>query len=227
MGNEMTASASADKAINSALLQQQLKTAHGFELGGHTYECKALLPLEQVHLARRLAPLVLGALKPESGRAVILQRLSKVAGIGSDDAAPISQAEMAEAAMELATGILEAAASIDEESVNVIIRTTMTKVWRKDDTGVSRQVWWSKLDQPTFPDIDGFMTLAIVGRYLTNEFKDRIAEYLATLNLRAGPAFAAATGQAPPASPVEPPLVWENGRQVPASPEMMAGAGYV
>ena len=71
MGNAMTANASADKAINSALLQQQLKTAHGFELGGHTYECKALLPLEQVHLARRLAPLVLGALKPESGRASI------------------------------------------------------------------------------------------------------------------------------------------------------------
>jgi len=228
----MTPNAAADKAINSALMQQQLKTAHSFEIGGHAYQCKALLPLEQVHLARRLAPLVLGALKPESGRAVIMQRLGKIAGMASEgDAAPISQEEMAEAAMDLAVGILEAAASIDEESVNVIIRTVMGKIWRADEAGISRQVWWTKpgLDQPTYPDIDGFTMLGIVGRYLTAEFKDRIVEHIASLGLRAGPAFTAAMGQeapvVPAGPPVDAPLVWEGGRQVPASPEMMAAAG--
>lgn len=237
MGNAMTANAPADKAINSALMQMQLKTAHSFEIGGHAYQCKALLPLEQVHLARRLAPLILGALKPESGRTVILQRLAKVAGIGTDDAASVPPAEMAEAAMDLATGILEAAASIDEESVNTIIRTVMSKIWRADEAGIARQVWWTRpgLDQPTYPDIDGFMTLAIVGRYLTGEFKDRIAEYVASLSLKAGPAFAAAMAQeapvasAAPAGPVGPlaewPLTWENGQQVPISRETMAAAG--
>jgi len=215
-----------DKAINSALLQRQIRITHSFKLGGHDYECHGLLPLEQVHLARRLAPLVLGALKPESGRAVILQRLSKVAGIGAaKDADPISQAELAEASMELATGILEAASSIDEETVNDIIRKVMKKVWRADETGAKRQVWWDKLDQPTFPDIDGFMTLAIVGQYLVGEFKDRIAEYVASLKLRAGPAFATAMSQTPAAAPADGPTIWENGRRVPVPPDVMAAAG--
>lgn len=182
---------------------------HEFEMGGHKYGCHGLDPLEQIHVARRLAPIILSALKPEGGRKAILARLTKFANLAAseDDTAPDVTAndQLVADALDLATSIFEAAAATDEESVNVIIRKCGSKVWRKNEGGGGQPIWFPNQDLPTYRDLDGFKVLALVSRYLFVEFKDSIAEYIASLNLKPGPAFMAAAGvtaqQRPPGAP--------------------------
>lgn len=195
----MTQNTSRDTRIGDPLIQRDINPAHSFTFGEHTYECHPLQPLEQIHVARRLAPLIAGALRPEDGRAVILQRLAKVAGLGSSKRdTPIDSDLIADAAMDLAASVLEAASAIDEETVNDVIRKCMLKMWRQLPSGGKQTLWYKPLDRPSFPDIDGFVTLALVGRYLAGEFQGRISEYIASLDLKPGPALAAAMGAADP-----------------------------
>ena len=193
--------------VGDALRYNQI--VHEFEMGDHKYGCHPLNPLEQIHIARRLAPVILSALKPEGGRKAILARLTKFANLASneDGAAPdvVASDELVADALDLATSIFEAAAATDEESVNVIIRKCGGKIWRKNDGGGGQPIWYSNHDLPTYRDLDGFKVLALVARYLFVEFKDSIAEYIASLNLKPGPAFMAAAGaaghQRPPGAP--------------------------
>lgn len=184
--------------------------AHAFEMGGHKYSCQPLNPLEQIHVARRLAPVILSALKPEGGRKAILARLAKFANLAaSEDAAASNVAsndQVIADALDLATSIFEAAAATDEESVNIIIRKCGTKIWRKSEGGAGLPIWSGKDDFPTYRDLDGFKVLGLVSRYLFLEFKDSIAEYITSLNLKPGPALMAAaaevaTRQRPPGAP--------------------------
>ena len=182
---------------------------HEFEMGNHKYGCHPLDPLEQIHIARRLAPVILSALKPEGGRKAILARLTKFANRASteDGAAPevVASDQLVADALDLATSIFEAAAATDEESVNVIIRKCGSKIWRKNEGGGGMPIWFSNQDLPTYRDLDGFKVLALVSRYLFVEFKDSIAQYIASLNLKPGPALMAAAGaagqQRPPGAP--------------------------
>ena len=185
--------------LPEAYRRATMKTAHSFEMGGHRYECHGLLPLEQIHMARRLAPVILSALKPEGGRTAILLRLAKIANLSAAEGpAPAPDGQTVNDAIELAVSIFEAAAATDEEMLNGIIRKVMTKIFRENEHGGIMQMWSPKFDVPSYPDVDGFMTLAMVARYLVLEFKDRIAEYVASLNLQQGPALAAAlNGGAP------------------------------
>lgn len=169
---------------------------HEFEVGDHKYGCHPLDPLEQIHIARRLAPVILSALKPEGGRKAILARLTKFANLAAseDGAAPevVASDQLVADALDLATSIFEAAAATDEESVNVIIRKCGSKIWRKNEGGGGMPIWFSNQDLPTYRDLDGFKVLALVSRYLFVEFKDSIAEYIASLNLKPGPVLMAA-----------------------------------
>lgn len=183
--------------------------AHVFEVGDHRYSCQPLNPLEQIHIARRLAPVVLSALKPEGGRKAILARLAKFANLAAaeDGSAPVAadSDQVLADALDLATSIFEAAAATDEDSVNVIIRKCGTKIWRKRENGGGMPIWSGKDDFPTYRDLDGFMVLGLVSRYLFLEFKDSIADYITSLNLKPGPALMAAAGvqprQRPPGAP--------------------------
>ncbi|EIZ81876.1 bacteriophage protein [Methylobacterium sp. GXF4] len=185
------------------------QTVHEFVMGGHKYGCQPLNPLEQIHISRRLAPVILSALKPEGGRKAILARLTKFANLASteDGAAPevVASDQLVADALDLATSIFEAAAATDEESVDVIIRKCGGKIWRKNEGGGGQPIWHSNQDLPTYRDLDGFKVLALVSRYLFVEFKDSIAEYIASLNLKPGPALMAAAGaaaqQRPPGAP--------------------------
>jgi len=185
------------------------QTVHQFDMGGHKYGCQPLNPLEQIHVARRLAPVILSALKPEGGRKAILARLTKFANLASaeDGVAPDVTAndQLVADALDLATSIFEAAAATDEESVNVIIRKCGGKIWRKNEGGGGQPIWYSNQDLPTYRDLDGFKVLALVSRYLFVEFKDSIAEYITSLNLKPGPMLMAAAGvgarERPPGAP--------------------------
>ncbi len=63
------------------------------------------------------------------------------------------------------------------------------------------QIWHSGNDLPTYRDLDGFQVLALVSRYLFAEFSGTVADYIATLNLKPGPALMAAAGGDPSAAP--------------------------
>ncbi|MBP28105.1 phage tail assembly chaperone [Methylobacterium sp.] len=174
---------------------------HEFELNGHKYGCQALSPLEQIHVARRLAPMLLSALKPEGGRQAILTRLAKFASIASaEEGVPASMTatdQIVSDALDLATSVFEAAAATDEESVNVLIRKCGGKIWRRSEGGGGLSIWHSGNDLPTYRDLDGFQVLALVSRYLFAEFAGAIADYIATLNLKPGPALMGAAGGPP------------------------------
>lgn len=186
------------------------QAAHEFEVGEHKYRCHPLQPLEQIHVARRLAPVILGALKPEGGRKAILARLAKFANLAAAEdgavAAALNNDQVVADALDLATSIFEAAAATDEESINVIIRKCGTKIFRVREGGGAMPIWESRDDLPVYRDLDGFKVLALVSRYLFAEFKDSIAEYITSLNLKPGPALMAAaaeaaTRQRPPGAP--------------------------
>jgi len=186
------------------------QAAHEFEVGEHKYRCNPLQPLEQIHVARRLAPVILSALKPEGGRNAILARLAKFANLAAaeDGAAPAvaDNDQIITDALDFATSIFEAAAATDEESINVIIRKCGTKIFRVRDGGGGLPIWEPRDDLPVYRDLDGFKVLALVSRYLFVEFKDSITEYITSLNLKPGPALmaaaaGAATRQRPPGAP--------------------------
>ena len=187
-----------------------VQTAHEFEMGGHKYRCHPLTPFEQIHVARRLAPIALSALRPEAGRTAIIARLATLASIGTkaegSPGALAGDQQAIDDALDLAGSILGAAAETDEEMINGIIRKVMGKIGRESEGGGIMFMWNTKLDIPTYRDVDGFATLALVGRYLFFEFKDRIADYIATLNLKPGPALMAAmtSAQAGPRPPNAP-----------------------
>lgn len=194
-----------DHAPDSLRYNQEI---HTFEMGGHKYGCQGLGPLEQIHVARRLAPVILSALKPEGGRKAILAHLTKFANLASaeDGAAPevVANDQLVADALDLATSIFEAAAATDEELVNVIIRKCGSKIWRKNEGGGGQPIWFQNQDLPTYRDLDGFKVLALVSRYLFVEFKDNVADYIASLNLKPGPvlmAAGAAAQQRPPGAP--------------------------
>lgn len=182
-------------------LQRYHVTAHTFEMGAHSYTATSLTPLEQVHIARRLAPVLLGALKPEEGRKAIIARLASMTSLAAsqaEDAAQGSNSEQVIAdALDLATSIFSAAASTDEETVNAIIRKCMGKVSRVNDSGAGLPIWDSRDDIPRHEDIDGFKTIALTIRYLFEEFQESIVEYLKSLELKPGPALMEAAGSRP------------------------------
>lgn len=182
-------------------LQRYHVTAHTFEMGAHAYTATSLTPLEQVHIARRLAPVLLGALKPEEGRKAIIARLASMTSLAAsqaENAAQNSDNEQAVAdALDLATSIFSAAAASDEETVNAIIRKCMGKISRANDTGAGLPVWDAKDDIPRYEDIDGFKTIALTIRYLFEEFQESIVEYLTSLDLKPGPALMAGAGNRP------------------------------
>lgn len=185
------------------------QVAHEFETGGHKYRCNPLSPLEQIHTARRLAPVILSALKPEGGRKAILARLAKFANLATSEDGAATEAttndQVVADALDLATGIFEAAAATDEEAINVIIRKVGTKIFRTNENGGGLPIWDTRNDIPVYRDLDGFKVLALVSRYLFLEFKDSVAEYITSLNLKPGPALMAAAGaqprQRPPGAP--------------------------
>jgi hypothetical protein len=185
------------------------QTAHEFEMGDYKYRCNPLTPLEQIHIARRLAPIVLSALKPEGGRKAILARLTKFANLAAakEDDAPkvVANDQLVADALDLATSIFEAAAATEEETINTIIRKCGLKIFRVSEGGGAMMIWNTRDDIPTYRDLDGFKVLALVSRYLFAEFEDSIAEYIASLNLKPGPALMAAAGaaghQRPPGAP--------------------------
>ncbi len=179
--------------LPEAYRRGMMQVVHKFKWGDHNYNCHALLPLEQVHMARRLAPIILSALKPEGGRAAILKRLAKIANLSADEGpAPAVDGQTVNDAIELAISVFEAAAATDEEMLNGIIRKVMKKIFRTRESGGAMAMWDSKFDVPTYPDVDGFVMMALVANYIVLEFKDRISEYVSTLGLKPGPALAAA-----------------------------------
>ncbi len=74
----------------------------------------------------------------------------------------------------------------------MIIRKCGSKIWRKHEGGGGQPIWFPAQNLPTYRDLDGFKVLALVARYLFVEFKDSIAEYIASLNLKPGPVLMAA-----------------------------------
>ena len=183
------------------------QTAHSFELGGHKYRCNPLKPVEQLHLARRLAPILLAALKPEDGRKAILARLMKFAALAkaeqSSEPAAASSEDVINDALDLATSVFEAAAATNEEMVNVILKTVLKKVFRENGDGGALPVWSDQLEGPHQRDIDGFTMLSLVIRYLVLEFHEVISEYIKNLGVTPGPVLMAAAGmgQRPPGAP--------------------------
>ena len=195
-----------DRLTNSMRYQQ---IAYEFEMAGHKYGCHPLQPLEQIHVARRLAPVILSALKPEGGRKAILARLAKFANLAAAEGSAPTEAmnndQVVAVALDLATSIFEAAAATDEESVNTVIRKCMGKIFRMAESGGIQVMWDSRDDLPVARDLDGFKVLVLVSRYLFAEFKDSITEYIASLDLKPGPALMAAldaqSQQRPPGAP--------------------------
>ena len=183
------------------------QTAHRFELGGHKYRCNPLKPVEQLHLARRLAPILLAALKPEDGRKAILARLMKFAALAkaeqAAEPAAATNEDIVNDALDLATSVFEAAAATNEEMVNVILKTVLKKVFRENEDGGVMQVWSDQLEGPHQRDIDGFTMLSLVIQYLVLEFREVIAEYIKNLGVTPGPVLMAAAGmgQRPPGAP--------------------------
>ncbi|WP_342111731.1 phage tail assembly chaperone [Methylobacterium sp. SI9] len=170
-------------------------------MGGHKYTAPELDPLAQIHIARRLAPIILGALKPEGGRKAILARLAKFANLasaeGEGQSALAENDQIIADAMDLATSILEAAASSNEDSVNFIIRECAARIFRMREGGGGLPIWPKGQEYPSYRDIDGFTLFGLVCRYLFLEYREPIAEYIASLNLAPGPALAAAVAGAP------------------------------
>lgn len=189
-----------DNYAGTALRYNQ--SVHFFELRGHKYSAQQLDPLQQVHIARRLAPILLGAVKPEQGRKAIIACLASMASLAAsqDEGVPkdVTTDQVIADAIDLATSVLGAAAAADEETVNTIIRKCMSKIWREKEEGRGGMpLWDTKNDQPAYDDIDGFTMLALVVRYLIEEFRDSIVEYIGSLDLKPGPALKAAAGLQP------------------------------
>lgn len=183
-------------------------TKHTFTIGKREYRCHGLLPLEQIHCFRQLAPLVVGALRPADGRTALLARLTRLTGLASalpgdegDDAPVTADDPAVAAAFDIASGILEAAAELDEEAVNKLVEKVVSKVFVVTDNGAPMPVWYKNHKIAHYPDIDGFVLIEITARYLAAEFSGKITEYILSLNLKPGPAFAAvmAGGSAPQA----------------------------
>ncbi|MGU3663137.1 hypothetical protein ACLBX9_02930 [Methylobacterium sp. A49B] len=183
------------------------QTAHEFETGGHRYKCQPLAPLEEIHIARRLAPVILSALKPEGGRKQILARLAKFANLasveGEDAPVEVASDQVMTDALDLATSIFEAAAATEEASIDLIIRKCGSKIWRTAEGGGGQPIWDARNDMPVYRDLDGFKVLALVSRYLFLEFGEAIGDYIASLDLKPGPVLAAAAGLSarPPGAP--------------------------
>jgi len=177
-------------------------------MGEHNYTAQPLDPLSQIHVARRLAPVILGALKPEGGRKAILARLAKFANLASaeggasEDLAGSDQ--VVADAMDLATSILEAGAATNEESLNFVIHLCGQKIWRKNENGGGMPIWPKGQEYPTYRDLNGFHILGLTVRYLFVEFREPITEYIATLDLAPGPVLMAAGDprrERPPGAP--------------------------
>lgn len=186
------------------------QTAHTFTVGEHAYRCQPLDPLQQIHTARRLAPIILSALKPEDGRQAILARLMKLASLAASeadkgDAEPATSSEaVVNDALDLATSIFSGAAAADEETVNKVIRLCGQKIWRIREGGAGQPIWHSNSDLPTYRDLDGFQILSLVCRYLFLEFRESIGDYIRGLGLKPGPVLTAAgksPAERPPGAP--------------------------
>lgn len=183
------------------------QTAHTFEFGGHKYRCNPLRPVEQLHLARRLAPILLAALKPEDGRKAILARLMKFAALAKaeqdGEPAALNSEAVINDALDLATSVFEAAAATNEELLNVILKTVLKKIFRENEGGGALPVWSDQLEGPHQRDIDGITMLSLVIRYLVLEFREVIAAYIKNLGVTPGPVLMAAAGlgQRPPGAP--------------------------
>lgn len=182
-------------------LQRYNVASHTFRVGDYEYRANSLTPLEQVHIARRLAPILLGALKPEDGRRAIIARLASMTALAASQDGATTQSATSEQviadALDLATSIFSAAASADEETVNAIIRKCMGKISRNKENGGGIGVWNSKDDIPYYEDIDGFTMMTIVVRYLFEEFQESVVDYLTSLNLKPGPALSATAANRP------------------------------
>lgn len=190
--------------VGDALRYNQV--VHEFEFGEHKYRCNALDPLQQIHMARRLAPIILGALKPEGGRQAILARLAKFANLaaaeGVGEGAPSLDDRIVADTMDLATSVFEAFAATDEAALDTIIKKCGVKIFRVNDSGGGMPIWHTGAEYPHYRDMDGFQLISIVVRYLFLEFQGSIAEYISSLGLKPGPVLTAAMAQGrPPGAP--------------------------
>ena len=113
-----------------------------FELGAHTYRAGKLDAVSQLHIVRRLAP--------------ILTTLRSVAAEG-----------VGETALQQA---VEALGEISDEAVEYIIQRCLSKVQRKrqGDTGWTA-IWSASARRPQFEDLGGFEILSITSKVVMNE----------------------------------------------------------
>lgn len=130
-----------------------------FELAGHTYKVGRLDAMTQLHVVRRLAP--------------ILTTLRSVAEEG------VVGADGQEAALQRA---VEAIGAVTDGSLEYVIARCMERVQRKieGDRGWA-PAWNRQAGKPQFDDIGGFHLLTIASRVVMNElgpFFDGLASSL-------------------------------------------------
>lgn len=118
-----------------------------FEIGGHSYKAGRLDAMTQLHVVRRLAP--------------ILTTLRSVA----EEGAAGSMAP--EAALQRA---VEALGEVSDNSVEYVIARCMERVQRKIEGDRGWAPAWNKAaGRPQFDDIGGFHLLTIASRVVMNE----------------------------------------------------------
>lgn len=118
-----------------------------FELGGHAYKAGRLDAMTQLHVVRRLAP--------------ILTTLRAVAEEGAAGAAA------PEAVLQRA---VEALGDVSDNSVEYVIARCMERVQRKIEGDRGWVPAWNKAaGKPQFDDIGGFHLLTIASRVVMNE----------------------------------------------------------
>lgn len=113
-----------------------------FTIGAHTYRAGKLDAVSQLHIVRRLAP--------------ILTTLRSVAAEG-----------VGEAALQRA---VEALGEISDEAVEYIIAKCLAKVQRERAGGTGwTAIWNSSARRPQFDDLGGFEVLSITSKVVMNE----------------------------------------------------------
>jgi hypothetical protein len=129
-----------------------------FKVGEHSYSSGKMDPFGQLHVARKLAPL-----------------LTKLAPQVSADGEPPTQ----QTTMQLLAPISEALSEMSEEDVNYVLHRCLAVVRRLQGTDVWAPIWNVRAKALTFEDIDvGEMltiTMQVLGDNLGNFMQGRVS----------------------------------------------------
>lgn len=133
-----------------------------FEVGGHEYRAGRLDAFQQIHVARRLAP-VLGSVA--AGLAPIARELFGVLGQAGDNRTGVVVALLASRAEQILAclpNLGDAISRINDEDAEYILKTCLGVVQRKAEGGWNRVTAQNNgAIMPDFADINGAVALLI------------------------------------------------------------------